>query len=226
MATSFDMSWDEVKSGSSNVNFLTLESGKVGNRVRIVSKPSQIDVHWEPSYEDGKRKNNKINCLGSKCILCEHGSKVQHRYQILVIDKTHWSKETGYDSEGPQVKILETGISVMKSIKEFAVEPEYGDPTKYDLIIKKEGTGKDTHYAVVPVPSKSELTDEEKEAVANAPTLQSLNKMHTEKEILDLNLDILSDVGTDTDADANESSETTEEKPKSKGTEDEDWNNF
>ena len=44
MATKFDMSWDEVKSGSnSQVNYMRLESGNAGNLVRIVSNPSEVD---------------------------------------------------------------------------------------------------------------------------------------------------------------------------------------
>ena len=215
----FDMTWEDVKTTTGNVNFLTLESGKAGNLMRIVSKPSVIDVHWEDSYEDGVKKAHKINCLGSKCVLCEHGSKPRHRYQLLVIDKSNLSREDGYGSEGPQVKVLETGISVMKGIKTYATDPDYGDPTTYDIKIKKEGSGKETRYAVVPSPKTSELTEEEKEAVENAPTLKDLNKVLTESEVLALNLNILSDMTEDDeDSDSDSSSD--------KKDEDGEWDNF
>ncbi len=218
--TSFDMTWDDVKTGNRNVNFLTRESGKAGNLMRIVSKPSVIEVHWEDSYEDGTKKAHKINCLGAKCVLCEHGSKPRHRYQLLVIDKSNWSREDGYGSDGPQVKVLETGISVMKQIKTYATDPEYGDPTTYDIKIKKEGSGKETRYAVVPSPKTIPLTEEEKDAVENSPTLKDLNKMLTESEIVALNLNILSDMTAD-DVEGSESESDSDTKD-----EDGEWDNF
>lgn len=208
--TSFDMTWDELKGGSGNVDFLTLEAGKAGNLMRVVSQPSVVDVHWEDSYEDGKKKPHKINCLGSKCILCEHGSKPTHRYQLLVLDKTSWNKEDGYGSEGPKVKILETGISVMKQIKTYAQDSDYGNPTTYDIKIKKEGSGKETRYAVVPTPNRDPFTAEEKEAIENSPSLKDLNKILSESEIIGLNLNCLSNVADDDEASFSASSNSNE----------------
>jgi hypothetical protein len=106
----------------------------------------------------------------------------------------------------------------MKQIKTYATDPEYGDPTTYDIKIKKEGSGKETRYAVVPSPKTIPLTDEEKEAVENSPTLKDLNKMLTESEIVALNLNILSDMTAD-DVEGSESDSDTKE-------EDGEWDNF
>lgn len=216
MATKFDMSWDEVKSGSnSQVNYMRLESGSAGNLVRIVSNPSEVDVHWEVD-KNGAR--HKFVCGGSKCILCEHGSNVQTRYQMLIIDKSNWNREHGYNADGPQVKVLDVGRSVVKAIKNYASDPDYGNPMMYDIKIKKEGTGKDTRYSVVPSPKKTELTDIEKKAVEEAPTIKDINKIRTTDEILNMNLLLLQDIAGDDDEEAPSSSNS--------GSEDSDWDNF
>ena len=221
MATSFDMAWDDIRSDGESVGFLKLEAGKAGNRVRVVSKPSKIDVHWENTAE-GKKK---ATCSGAKCLLCERGAKAQPRYQILVLDKTHWDSKNLYGSDGPKVKVLETGISVMKAIREFALNEEYGDPTKYDINIRKEGSGKETRYTVVPSPKKSDLTEEEKAAIENAPSLKDLNKIPTEEELIAMKFDILSDLNSDgDDSDADEFGSAPAST--SNKTDDTDWDEF
>ena len=219
MATQFDMTWDSIKDNNgSNVAYMKLETGSKGNRVRIVSNPSEIDVHWEKDVNGG---NHRIVCAGSKCLFCERGEKPQTRYQMLVLDKNNWNPEKGYGSDGAQVKVLEVGRSVITAIKQFALDPDYGNPTTYDLKIKKEGSGRDTRYSVSPSPKKSELTDEEKEAVENAPSLKEINKVNTNEELLAMNLASLQDMADDDEDEA--------PKKNSKGSEDDDedgWDNF
>ena len=54
MGTKFDMSWDDVNTDSGNkVDYLNLKDGD--NRVRVVSNPSELVVHWERNGE-GKAK--------------------------------------------------------------------------------------------------------------------------------------------------------------------------
>ena len=60
----FDMNWDDI-SGRSNDNnsldYLKLQNGE--NRMRIVSAPSQLEIHWEEALDGSKKK---IICLGPK----------------------------------------------------------------------------------------------------------------------------------------------------------------
>lgn len=207
--TSFNMDWGDVQTGSSKqADFMKLKDGV--NLLRIVSKPSQLALHWEATT-DGQRK--KILCTGSSdCILCEHGSRATRRFQFLVIDKNeNWDAQKQEYTGEPKVKIFETGASVVKQIQDYANDVEYGDPEKYDIRIKKEGTGKDTRYSVLPSRNSSELTDVEKKAVEEAPTIESLNKIPSKSEILDMHLAILQGVGNDSSA------------PSSKSTEDDGW---
>lgn len=222
----FDLGWGDIKNSTSDVNFITLEPGKRGNLMRIVGNPSKLTVHWERSNEDSKMK--KIACSGEDCSLCKAGSKVTNRYQVLVIDKKDFNTEDGYGDEGPQIKILETGISVMKAIKDYALEPLYGDPTKYDIKVRKEGTGKDTSYTVIAAPQKSDLTEEEAAAVEKAPTIAELNPVKTNDEILEMNLGIF---GNSTSHQKPANADHVSEAPAQTGgsedkTKDDDWDAF
>ena len=192
MANEYDMSWDEV--GTASTGFLTLENGRQGNRIRIVSKPSKVITHWERGV-DGRQ--HKIICPGAACPVCKKGEKPSVRYAMLVLDKKNWTEQDGYGDDGPKVKLMETGITVVRAIKDYATSSLYGDPSKYDLIIKKEGSGRDTKYAVVPDPNKSDLTAEELEAVKNAQTVRDLNKENTVEEIMAMGLVCLSDTPAD-----------------------------
>ena len=194
MATNYEMKWADLGS-TSNIKFLKLEGGKMGNRVRVVSNPAKIDVHWESS--NGSRK--KVNCLGATCPICQHGGHVQTKYQVLVLDKTEFGTDSGYGPEGPQVKVLETGVSVMRAIQELVMSADYGDTTKYDIIIKKEGTGKDTRYTVLPSPKRSDLTAEEISVIKAAPAFSEINRVPTIQEVMDMDLDILGGVSNETE---------------------------
>lgn len=215
MSSQFDIEWGDVtspKGNGNNVDFMTLESGKAGNIVRVVSKPSKLDLHWE---EDAEGKTKRIICSGSKCLLCEHGSKITPRYQILVLDKNNWSPDEGYKDGAPKVKVLEIGRSVINQIKDIATDPEYGNIEEYNLRIRKEGSGYDTKYSVVASPQRSELTAEEKEAVKNAPKIRDLNKVLSAEEILDLHLNILQSSASNDSPSESEKSDS-----------DEGWDNF
>jgi len=218
MANAYDMSWGDV--GVSPTPYFKLDAGRQGNRLRVVSKPSKVLLHWE---KDGDGKLKKIVCPDTNCPICAAGNKPQVRYALLVLDKKGWTKENGYGEEGPKVKLLETGITVVRGIKDLAVSPLYGDPSKYDLLIKKEGSGRDTKYTVLADPEKSELTAEEKEAISDAQHVSDIEKESSAEEILAMNLACLG--GT-----ASEVGSAPAAAPAAKGgnatTADDDWNSF
>ena len=186
MDSNFEMSWSAVakESGSNGsgagADFMKLENGD--NRIRIVSAPARINAHWEKTV-DGK--NKKVICSGHDCPLCEKGERAVARYQIQVIDR----------AEPDKIKVLDCGKQVMNAISAYTTDPDYGDPTEYDIKIKKEGSGRDTHYSAVAVPRKVPLTAAEQEMVKNARSLRELNKVPTRDEIFDMGLDILAGDG-------------------------------
>ena len=183
------MDWGDIQNAGAAVNYYVIDPGSVGNRLRIVSKPSMVWHHWEP---DAAGKRHRVVCPGSSvCPVCQAGGKASCRYQMLVLDKKTWSPATGYGDKGPQVKVLEVGKMVINFIKEFASNEMYGNPMYYDIIIKRQGTGKETRYNVVPDPNKSELTPEELKALESAPSIKDLNAESTQEEINNLGLLIL-----------------------------------
>ena len=192
MANEYDMSWEDV--GNARTGFFTIDQGRQGNRVRIVSKPSKVIQHWEKGA-DGRQ--HKVICPDSNCPICQAGGKPSVRYAMLVLNKKGWTPQGGYGDGGPKVEMMETGITVVRQIKEYATSALYGDPSKYDLIIKKEGTGRETKYSVVPDPNKCDLTDEEREAVEAAVSVRELNKPSTIEEIEAMNLLVLGGTPSD-----------------------------
>lgn len=74
-----------------------------------------------------------------------------------------------WDYERNDLFILEiTQATVIKALESFAEDSDWGDFTKYDIKIKKEGTGKETRYSITPLPHK-ELAPEITTALRNAP---------------------------------------------------------
>lgn len=179
MANSFDLDWGNIKEtgGGEKVDFMKLVNGQ--NQLRIVGKPSLIEIHWEKGI-DGQQK--KVICPGAGCPICKAGHAPMARYQVQVIDKT---------SGDGKVKVLEGGPTIFNAIKNFAMDPDFGDPTQYDLKIKKEGSGRETKYTVIAAPQKKPLTNQEKDAVANAKPLSEVNKTKTIDEIMQMGLEIL-----------------------------------
>lgn len=186
MDSNFEMSWEAAAKDSSagtsgaSADFMKLENGD--NRIRIVSNPARINAHWEKTI-DGK--NKKVICSGHDCPLCEKGERATARYQLLVIDR----------AEADKIKVLDCGKQVMNAISTYSADPDYGDPTKYDIKIKKEGSGRDTHYTAVAVPHKTPLTENEQKMVSEAKSLKELNKIPTRDEVLDMGLEILAGDG-------------------------------
>lgn len=172
-----EQSWSNLNiGGKKGPGYLTLNQGY--NVMRIVSAPFEVKVHWEKAKNpDGSISNRKVICRGADCPLCKVGEVPQKRYQSLVIDR----------GDGV-VKILEAGTSVFSQIRDFATDPDYGDPTTYDIKIKKSGSGRETKYSVVAVPNKIPLTEDEINAIKDAGTLSEFNQPKTVEEILSMNI--------------------------------------
>ena len=95
------------------------------------------------------------------------------------------------DRQDKKIKILEQGNSLFSQIKGYVADEEYGDPTKYDIKIKKEGSGKETRYTAIASAKKSDLTPEELEQLEQLPPLSEVNKAKTVEEIYAMNLEVL-----------------------------------
>lgn len=169
-----EMDWGSI-SGGGNTPFMTLESGV--NQIRIVGRPYQIEIHWEKGLDGGTKR---IICPGPECPLCKIGRSPSSRYQVQVINR-----------KTNKVEILEGGPAIFGAIKDYALDPDYGDPTQYDIRIKKEGSLRNTKYSVVASPNKKPLTPEEQGMVAEMKSLSEVNKPKTPDEIHQMGLEVL-----------------------------------
>lgn len=172
-----EMKWGEIKSGGNGeaTPYIKLVPGI--NVMRVVGLPYETEIHWEETIDGAKKR---LVCSGVGCPICKAGHVPQKKFQVLVIDRTD-----------NKLKILEGGNSIFRQIKDYAMDPEYGDPSKYDIKIKKEGTGRETKYTIVASPKKTELTAEESALLKDAKTLSDLNRPKTLDEIQQLNLVVL-----------------------------------
>jgi hypothetical protein len=210
-----ELDWGSVKSGGSGeaTPFLRLEAGT--NQIRVVGRPYQVSIHWENALDGTKRK---IVCLGAGCPLCKKGKVPMQRFQVLAINR-----------KTNKVEILEGGPKIFGEIKQYAVDPEYGDPTKYDFKIKKEGSGRETKYSVIPSPKKSDLTAEESSMVETSKSLEDINKPKTIEELYTMGLEALSDSIADLEDDLVKTG-SNKEKASSSGSSleinDDDWDNL
>jgi len=64
-----------------------------------------------------------------------------------------------------EVKVYEFGWTVQKQLRNLAHDEDWGDPTGYDITIKREGEGLQTKYFITPRPKKP-LSDEDKALIA------------------------------------------------------------
>lgn len=176
---SYDMSWaaasEAFESNGPKVTFMKLQAGM--NRVRIGSRPSKVYQHWEPTLAG---KQMKVTCIGNNCPICKLGHQPVARYQMKVLDKVIVDQ--------PEAKVLEIGNSIMRSIANCANDPEYGDPSNYDIRIQKEGVGKETKYSVLASPKQIPLTDAEKAILAGLPSMSEINKELSAEDIMKLPL--------------------------------------
>lgn len=68
-----------------------------------------------------------------------------------------------YNHDEDKGQILQLPITAFRQIQELATDKEWGDPSKYDIKITRNGVGKETKYSIIGSPTKSFLTTEQKD---------------------------------------------------------------
>jgi hypothetical protein len=155
--------WDDV-GGGGQFEIMTLPTGE--SKVRLLmDKPWFLHEHWVDVPGETGQQSRKIVCSGDEsCLACKRGISAAKRNYVPVIDR----------ADG-KIKILEGGVMIFGAIKKLRKDPDYGDPTKYDLKITREGTGMTTKYGIVPSPNKSDLTKAEVALLEALPDLALYN---------------------------------------------------
>jgi hypothetical protein len=127
---------EDYKQPSSGGVFMKLEDGK--NTIRVLS--SKPVFGWS-AWQDGECTRYPYSEKPS--VEQGEGNGVNHFWGLVV-----------YDYADDKIKILELDKkSVQNSIIELSKDDKWGHPTKYDIIIKKSGSGKNgTKYDTTPLP--------------------------------------------------------------------------
>lgn len=112
------------------------------NKFRVLSS-AIVGFEWWTGTADGKRVPGRSRTWDEAV---EQGVDPIKPFWAFVV----WNYQT------ETINILEiTQISIMRAIKEYVDNPEWGNPKKYDFTVSKTGKLKETRYSVMPSPSKS-----------------------------------------------------------------------
>ncbi len=122
------------------------------NKLRIVTRPIAGWVDWQDNkplrYRPEERPKSSVDPLKPF--------------------KAFWACYV-WDYARESLFILEiTQGGVLKALSAFGGDADWGDFTKYDIKIKKEGQGKDTKYHVTPMPHKP-LSEAIEKALKSSP---------------------------------------------------------
>lgn len=126
------------------------------NKVRILSTPL-IGRLWWMSPEGELREKGNVQ-KGDKPSRVSYTDELPKDI-IELQTKEFWMMKV-WDYRARAVTILEiTQQTILKNLNEFIMSADWGDPRDYDINFKKQGSGKETKYFVMPSPQK-ELPEE------------------------------------------------------------------
>jgi len=127
--------------------FMKLTEGD--NEMRILSTPL-IGKLWWVSPEGLVREKGGVQ-KGDKPYRIEYTTQLPKDVADCQT-KEFWMLKV-WDYSAKSIKILEiTQQSILQSLHEFISNSKWGDPREYDVNIKREGSGMETKYFVMPSP--------------------------------------------------------------------------
>lgn len=136
-----------------NTPFLKLEAGD--NKIRLCSKPVELPF-YQASRKGEKYATVQLNTQAEIDQAIVEGKKIKYKYAYLAINR-----------RDGKLYVWESSVQAFRSIVSFARNPEYGDPTQYDITVNRSGEGINTQYSVIPARNSSPFTDEELEMIEN-----------------------------------------------------------
>lgn len=128
--------YETLRSEKKYINLGKLPEGEI--RLRIVQKPIAGWIDWK----DQKPHRYKPN------------QQPKNSFDPEKPMRAFWAVYV-WDYAREDLFVMEiTQNTIKKSLEEYALNEDWGDLTQYDIKIKKEGTGKETKYTVIPIPPK------------------------------------------------------------------------
>jgi len=126
-----------------------MKLGEGANNIRILSKPLIGKLYWVSP--DGVVREKGKGEKGDKPYRLDYKSKLPQ--DVLELQTREFWMMKVWDYKERAVKILEiTQASILRSLYEFVKDEKWGDLREYDINIKREGSGIDTKYFVMPSP--------------------------------------------------------------------------
>jgi hypothetical protein len=141
----------EPKAGKSL--FLRLKDKDQVINIRLASKPYREPKVWKTEPGSPPMKDELVSELTEA-----QWFKIMKNPDYEIKEAFHWLV---VDRDDGEVKIFTATATVYKKIKEYAQKPKWGDPTKYDIEVKRTEEPGSGYYSVSPDPDKSDLTDNE-----------------------------------------------------------------
>jgi hypothetical protein len=121
----------------SESNYMRFQQGE--NRFRILSKPI---IGWE-DWKDKKPLRFQYNNKPKQAV--DPTKPIKHFWAMVV-----------WDYAKNKVSILEiTQKSILSIIQGLCKDPDWGNPTEYDIKVKKTGSDMETKYETTPTPHKA-----------------------------------------------------------------------
>ena len=142
--------YEELKLMKSYISLSKLPEGE--HRFRIVQRPVAGWVDWK------ERKPYRYR----------PDSRPDESFDPKEPMRAFWACYVWEYTRGALFIVEITQSTILKSLTQFGKDEEWGDFTKYDIKIIKEGSGKETKYRVSPVPHK-EMKEEILFALKQAP---------------------------------------------------------
>jgi len=141
---------DDYETPIGESNYMKFDQGE--NKFRILSRPV---IGWE-DWKDKQPHRFPMDQKPDRAM--EPNGRIKHFWAMTV-----WN----YKNEAVQLLQI-TQASIQKAIKGLAEDSDWGNPSEYDIKVKREGEGLDTVYAINPSP-KSILEDHIRVAYEEKP---------------------------------------------------------
>lgn len=146
--------------------YFRLKSGE-SRLIRFITPASEIVSIFEHSEQLGGKLRH-IPCLGKECPLCQAGLKPSLRSYALIIDR-----------EDDTVKVFKMSKTVAYQLKSLI--EEYGDITKRDFKVYRQGEKNNTSYQFFPKdPTPVDLSKYE------IPNLEDIIRFYSREEVEEL----------------------------------------
>lgn len=178
------MSWDQVGSGSTSSGgykkntYLTIpDNGKV--QLRVISEQPEVYYKHFVRIAGGSAT---IKCPGAnQCVICKQHPDdpkmaARKRGFLVVLDRT----------DG-MLKIFDAPHSVLKELKAYVNDANWGPLQKYDVVVVKNVAAK-TEYKVLPVAPQPLTIEQVNKIQAEFPSfrLAEMARPHTPEEIVNI----------------------------------------